>query len=681
MNSNVSQDVKQRILHLQKEIEQHNYSYYVMDDPIISDGEYDLMLRELLQLEADHPQFVTPQSPTQRVGSTPLEAFDSVAHLEPMLSLSNVFTQQELDAFLARIHQRLPKGVNAGFVCEPKFDGLAINLLYLDGVLERASTRGDGRVGEDVTENVRTIRTVPLSLRGNDLPSVLEVRGEVVMPIVGFEQLNRSVLEKGGKVFANPRNAAAGSLRQLDPRVTSTRPLAFFAYSLGSLEGFAALDNHWDTMLQLKRWGFPVSTNIDRCDNIEAIMSYYHSILAKRDSLPYEIDGVVYKVNDFELQSQLGFISRAPRFAVAHKFPAQESTTKVLAVEFQVGRTGAVTPVARLQPVSVGGVTVSNASLHNFEELERKDIRVGDTVIVRRAGDVIPEVVKAVLTKRPATAIKVIMPIQCPVCLSDVIKPTGEAVARCVGGLGCPAQLREAIKHFVSKRAMNIDGMGDKIVAMLIEHNLINNVAGIYSLTEDDLMALPRMGEKSASNLLAAISASKQTTLPRFLYALGIREVGEAVALNIAESLSSLDSIMAASEDHYCSINEVGPVIAQRITAFFSDAHNQRLVDQLLQAGISWPQVQSHDKHAALNGKVVVLTGTLQKMSRDEAKALLRLHGAKVSSTVSKKTDWLIAGEKAGSKLQKARDLQVCILSEDEWLSMLPDRSRDAGSS
>lgn len=670
----MSDVIKQRIGVLIQQIEEHNYHYYVRDNPVIADVEYDKLMQELIKLENQYPELSIKNSPTKRVGAAPLEYFEPATHRVPMLSLGNVFSADELDAFVKRTKSKDQFSQSIQFVCEPKLDGLAISLLYEDGRLVRAATRGDGKTGEDVTANVRTIRQVPLRLRGDNTPKRLEVRGEIFMPIAGFESLNANAYSRGEKRFANPRNAAAGSIRQLDSAVTAKRPLAFYAYAVGELsDDSPSVNTHFDMLSLLTSWGFPISSEIELKDE-SRLMDYYSTILQKRLSLPFEIDGVVYKVNDFKLQKELGFVSRAPRWAVAHKFPAQERTTQVLDIEFQVGRTGAVTPVARLDPVEVGGVTVSNATLHNFDELERKDVRIHDTVVVRRAGDVIPEIVKVIFEKRDdAKVLRVNMPEHCPVCGSTITKSNDEAVARCTGGMSCKAQLLESIRHFVSRRAMNIDGLGQKIVEQLVENNLVSSVADLYSLRRDDLLALPRFATKSVDNLLASIEHSKQTTMARFIYALGIREVGEAMSHQLSIAFNHIDELISATEADLLDINEVGPIVAGRITHFFEQAYNRDIINQLLNAGVHWPDASNVKVKSVFNGLKVVLTGTLQSVSRDSAKNQLRTLGASVSGSVSKKTDLLIAGENAGSKLEKAQSLGVKVLTEAEWLTMMEE--------
>ncbi|MGD8912461.1 MAG: NAD-dependent DNA ligase LigA, partial [Candidatus Thiodiazotropha sp.] len=583
-----------------------------------------------------------------------------------MLSLDNAFGEEEMGEFERRIRDRLKLDVDQAirYLAEPKLDGLAVNLRYQQGRLVQAATRGDGSRGEDVTSNVRTIKAIPLSLQGDDWPEVLEVRGEVFMPHEGFEALNKRAREKGEKGFVNPRNAAAGSLRQLDPRLTAQRPLSFYTYGLGEVVPAPIADEQSTSIRRLRQWGLPISPLHEVVTGMEGCIDYFQRILRQRDTLPYDIDGVVFKVDDLQLQQQLGFVSRAPRWAIAYKFPAQEEMTQVETIEFQVGRTGAVTPVARLSPVFVGGVTVSNATLHNMDEVMRKDVRPGDTVIVRRAGDVIPEVVSVVMDRRQDNAQSVIMPTTCPVCAADIIKPEGEAVARCSGGLYCPAQRKEALKHFASRKAMDIEGLGDKLVDQLVEQALVDTPADLFRLTLEQLSALERMAEKSAQNLLQALEKSKSTTLGRFLFALGIREVGEATAQSLANQFATLDAIEQADEETLQETPDVGPIVAARIYSFFRQSHNREVIEQLLEAGIHWPAIEAQTAdYQPLSGKTVVITGTLSK-PRDEIKQVLQRLGAKVTGSVSKKTDYLLAGDAAGSKLTKAEKLGVAILDE-----------------
>ncbi len=656
---------------LREKINEHNYRYHVLDDPTISDAEYDQLFQKLQQLEKQYPKLITSDSPTQRVGSKPLKEFAEAQHSIPMLSLENGFTDEDALAFDQRVHERLDITGPIEYVCEPKMDGLAVSIRYEKGVLVLASTRGDGSVGEDITENVRTIKSVPLHLREKDYPKVFEVRGEIYMPIKGFAALNARAMEKGEKVFANPRNAAAGSVRQLDPQITATRPLAIFCYGVGVIEGSKHVKSHSEILAEIKTWGLPVNPEIKVVQGIEACLVFHKRLGEKRDKLPYEIDGVVYKVNKLDDQERLGFVSRAPRWALAHKFPAEEVNTKIEAVEFQVGRTGALTPVARLKPVSVGGVTVSNATLHNMDEVQRKDIRIGDTVIVHRAGDVIPEVVAVVKHERPNDAKIIHLPTHCPVCHSKVEHIEGEAIARCTAGLFCAAQRKEAIKHFASRRAMDVEGLGEKLIDQLVDTHQISNVADLYSLTLDPLANLERMAEKSAQNILDALEKSKKTTLSRFLYALGIREVGEATAKNLAHQFGDVAPLFSATEEELQLVPDVGPVVAKHIVAFFSEKHNRDVINKLVQAGIHWEKIKKEYRTLPLVGKTFVLTGTLQHFTREEAKEKLENLGAKVAGSVSAKTSYVVAGEDAGSKLKKAQQLGIEILDEKAFLDFL----------
>ncbi|MDH5710309.1 MAG: NAD-dependent DNA ligase LigA [Gammaproteobacteria bacterium] len=668
----VTDKVQFEIDNLRKRLRHHSYLYYVLDDPEISDSQYDRLYRELQELERTYPELVTHDSPTQRVGAEPLKSFTQVQHRIPMLSLDNVFSEEDLQAFYKRIQDRLNSDMSIEFAVEPKLDGLAISIVYEKGELVQAATRGDGTTGEDVTLNVRTVQSVPLRLMGDDYPEILEIRGEVFMPKAGFEKLNRQAREKGEKTFVNPRNAAAGSLRQLDPEITAQRPLAMYCYGAGVVEGFDLPSTHSAIVQQIKAWGFPVCKESKVVEGVSGCVDFYNDILQRRDQLAYDIDGVVYKVNQISLQKELGFVARAPRWAIAHKFPAQEEVTKILDVDFQVGRTGALTPVARLEPVFVGGVTVSNATLHNMDEVKRKDIHIGDQVIVRRAGDVIPEVVRVVSSARGQDVNPIVLPKQCPVCGSDVEQTEGEAVARCSGGLFCKAQRTEAIKHYASRKAMDIDGLGDKLVEQLVEAGLIDTVADIYRLEIESVAALDRMGEKSASNLIAAINASKQPTLARFIYALGIREVGEATAANLANDFTSLEALQGASEEHLQEVPDVGPVVAQHVVHFFSQQHNLDVIKQLLDAGISFKQrAVTASSNEKVKGKTFVITGTLHSMTRDQAKEKLIEAGAKVAGSISAKTDFLLAGEKAGSKLTKAESLGIKVINEQQLTELL----------
>lgn len=665
--------IQQRIIQLQQEIAEHNYHYYVLDTPIVPDSEYDRLFRELQSLETQYPEFVTSDSPTKRVGSAPLSAFASVQHDIPMLSLSNAFDEDEVTAFVKRIQERLGNNdTPLEFNCEPKLDGLAVSLHYQNGQLVRAATRGDGFSGEDVTANIRTIKSVPLHLRGNDYPEFIEVRGEVYIPKADFNALNALAEKKGEKIFVNPRNAAAGSIRQLDPRLTAQRPLAIFFYGVGKIVGGILPTKQNNILEKLNQWGLRTSPETQVVVGVKGCLHYYQQILAKRPRLAYEIDGVVYKVNAINLQESLGFIARAPRWALAHKFPAQEDLTQLIGVEFQVGRTGALTPVARLNPVFVGGATVSNATLHNMDEVIRKDVRIGDTVIIRRAGDVIPEIVSVILEKRPANAQAITLPSHCPVCGSAVIKLADQAVARCTGGLHCSAQLKEGIKHFASRRAMDIEGLGDKLVEQLVDENLIHSVADLYCLQQKVLANLDRMGEKSAENLITALEKSKTTTLPRFLYALGIRDVGEATAQSLAYYFHTIEAIMAADEETLQQVPDVGPVVAYHVMIFFRQKYNLDIIQRLRELGVHWPVLKAKiQTSSGLTDKHFVLTGTMQKMTREEATERLKQLGAKVSNSLSKKTDYLVVGENPGSKLAKAESLGTKTLTEDEFLALL----------
>lgn len=659
---------------LRTEIQEHNYRYYVLNEPSIPDEDYDRLFARLEALEKEYPELINPNSPTQRVGASPQTEFSQVQHEIPMLSLANAFSQEDIIAFAERIEQRLDIKKEIEFHCEPKMDGVAVSVIYEKGELVQASTRGDGFSGEDVTANVRTIKAIPLQLQGEKFPDLLEVRGEVYMSKIGFEKLNKKALARNEKIFVNPRNAAAGSLRQLNPKITAERPLLFYAYSLGKFSGLSPKGQE-DILQMLKNFGIPVNPECELVQGIQACWNYYEKIQSKRDQLSYEIDGVVYKVNSLDLQEKLGFVSRSPRWALAHKFPAQEKATLVKAIEFQVGRTGALTPVARLEPIFVGGATVSNATLHNFDELYRKDIRVGDTVIVRRAGDVIPEIARYIPEKRPKGTCPVEMPRQCPICHSEVIKPEGEAVARCMGGLYCRAQIVESIKHFVSRRAMDIEGLGEKIVDLLVEEKLINEVSDIYRLEEATLAGLPRLGEKSSANLVNSIEASKKTTLARFLYALGIRGVGEATALSLTQHFRTLEKLMEADAKALEEVSDIGPIISANILGFFHQQHNRKLIQNLQQLGVYWPKLDEKRLPSSIfSGKTVVLTGTLAALTRDEAKEKLQNLGAKVSASVSAKTDFLIAGDSAGSKYDKAQALGVRILTEEEFLTLLQNQ-------
>jgi DNA ligase (NAD+) len=662
---------------LRRRIEAHNYAYHVLDSPTVPDVEYDRLMRRLQEIESAHPELVTADSPTQRVGAARLEAFREVRHARPMLSLDNVFDDAELEAFDKRVRERLGDAdiaVDAvTYWAEPKLDGAAISLRYEHGDLVFGATRGDGTTGEDVTHNVRTIRSIPLRLRGATPPALLEVRGEVFMPRAGFLEFNKRALERGEKTFVNPRNAAAGSLRQLDPRLAAARPLDAFFYALGEVsDGVLAGAKEQSAIVDLLRdFGLRTCPEAARVDGVTGCLQYYGEIGSQRSSLPYDIDGVVYKVNRLDWQRELGFVSRAPRWAIAHKFPAQEELTIVRGVEFQVGRTGALTPVARLEPVFVGGVTVSNATLHNMDEVERKDVRIGDTVIVRRAGDVIPEIVAVVLDRRPADAHVVELPAKCPICGSDVERGEDEAIARCIGGLVCAAQRKEAIRHFASRRALNIEGFGEKLVDQLVDKALVETPADLYRLTVEQLADLERLGEKSAQKLASAVEKSKETTYARFLYGLGIGNVGEATALALANEFGTLEDLLAADEERLQQVPDIGPIVAKAIRAFLHEPHNVAVIQALLAAGIRWPKAPPKSRDLPLRGKTFVITGSLQTMTRDEAKARLQALGAKVSGSVSKKTTALIVGSEPGSKLQNAQALNVDIWSEDQLRSAL----------
>lgn len=658
---------KAKIESLRKEITDHNYRYYVLDDPIIPDAEYDRLMRELQSLEEHYPQFVQPDSPTQRVGAEPLAAFGQVIHAVPMLSLDNAFADAELLDFDQRVRNRLEIEAEVEYAAEPKLDGLAVSIRYEKGRLTTGATRGDGVRGEDITHNIRTIASIPLRLRGKNLPEVLDVRGEVFMPKTGFAELNRRISAEGGKPFVNPRNAAAGSLRQLDPSITAQRPLDIFFYGVGYAEGWQLPDTHADVLARLRDFGLRVCSEARVVRGVSGCVEYYAELGRRRGELAYEIDGVVYKVNRLDWQEQLGFVSRAPRWAIAHKFPAEEEITVVRDVNWQVGRTGAVTPVARLEPVFVGGVTVSNATLHNFDELRRKDVRVGDTVIVRRAGDVIPEVVSVVMERRPADSSVVALPEHCPVCGSDVVREEGEAVARCVGGLVCPAQRKEALKHFASRKAMDIDGLGSKLIEQLVDDGLVSNAADIYRLDAEQISSLERMGDKSARNLVAALEKSKSVSLQRFIYSLGIRDVGEATAKGLANFFGDLQRIQDASIDDLQEVPDVGPIVAGHIHSFFSQPHNVDVVQKLFAQGVKPipPEKLTSDLQPLL-GTTIVITGTLESMSRQDAKAMLEKAGAKVTSSVSKKTTMVLVGKDPGSKAEKAQKLGIRIVTETE---------------
>ena len=668
--------IEEQIHQLRTQLRHHEYQYHVLDAPEVPDAEYDRLMRELRELETAYPDLVTADSPTQRVGAAPLSEFGQVKHQVPMLSLDNVFDEESYLAFYKRVQDRLKTAEPLTFCCELKLDGLAVSLLYENGELVQAATRGDGTTGENITANVRTIRAIPLRLHGDNIPARLEVRGEVFMPQPGFEAMNEEARRTGGKVFANPRNAAAGSLRQLDPRITAKRPLTFLCYGIGVLDGGELPRSHYERLQQLKAWGLPVSDRVRVCTGSDEVVAFYRQVEADRPALGFDIDGVVVKIDSLDIQETLGFVARAPRWATAFKFPAQEQITLVKDVEFQVGRTGAITPVARLEPVLVAGVMVSNATLHNADEIERLGLRIGDTVIVRRAGDVIPQVVGVVMEERPENAREVVFPAHCPVCHSDVERVEGEAVARCTGGLICGAQRKEALKHFVSRRALDVDGMGDKIIDQLVEKEYVKNPADLFRLTAGKLTGLDRMGPKSAQNVVSALEKAKETTLARFLYALGIREVGEATASNLAAHYGSVEALKAADIESLKTVPDVGDVVAKHVVNFLSEEHNQQVINELLspEINIHWPEVQvivPEEIDSPFAGKTVVLTGSLSILSRDEAKDRLTALGAKVSGSVSKKTDLVIAGEASGSKLAKAQELGIAVIDEAEMIRLL----------
>ncbi|WP_419243632.1 NAD-dependent DNA ligase LigA [Photobacterium leiognathi subsp. mandapamensis] len=669
----MSIDLQQELFTLREQLDYHGHRYYVEDNPEIPDAEYDRMMQQLLKIEADHPEWVTVGSPSQRVGGTALEGFTQVKHEIAMLSLDNAFNDDDLRAFQKRLQDRLRSGSELSYCCEPKLDGLAVSLMYENGVLVQAATRGDGATGENITHNVRTIRAIPLKLQGTDWPARLEVRGEVFMPKKGFEALNEKALKKGEKTFANPRNAAAGSLRQLDPKITATRPLSFYAYAVGVVEGHELAETQYERLCQLKAWGLPMCPEIRKVDSIEEVIAYHQSIGEKRQLLGYEIDGVVIKIDDIDTQQQLGFVARAPRWAIAYKFPAQEEMTVLNNVEFQVGRTGAITPVAKLEPVFVGGVTVSNATLHNADEVDRLGVMIGDTVIIRRAGDVIPQIASVVESRRPESAQAIVFPSECPVCQSKIERIEGEAVARCTGGLFCQAQRKEALKHFVSRKALDVDGCGEKVIEQLVDREMVATPADLFKFSAGEVTVLERMGPKSAQKLVDALKASKLTTLPRFIYSLGIREVGEATAANLANYFETLEAISQATKEQLIEVPDVGDVVAAHIFNFFREEHNMAVVKDLQEVGIHWPEIEKPEEgiELPLEGKTVVLTGSLSQLTRSDAKAALQKLGAKVTGSVSKKTDLLVAGEAAGSKLAKAQELDIEIWDEQKLVDLM----------
>lgn len=662
----------EEISQLRADLDDANYRYYVLDEPTLTDADYDRKLQRLKQLEGEHPELISPDSPTQRVGAAPAEGFPEVAHAIPMLSLDNAFSRDDIVAFAERVAERLEcQAEEIEFSCEPKLDGAAVSLVYEQGVLVSGATRGDGRTGEGITSNLRTLRSVPLKLMGKSVPELLEVRGEVIMRHSGFEALNERAREEGSKVFANPRNAAAGSLRQLDPRITATRPLEFHAYQAARLEPDLGDATHSALMARLSTLGFRTSAELTTMYGPDAVADYCEQLGAKRDQLGYDIDGVVIKVNDLRHQRELGFVARAPRWAVAFKFPAQEEVTTLNDVEFQVGRTGAITPVARLAPVTVAGVTVSNATLHNADEITRLGVMIGDTVAIRRAGDVIPQVVRVDEEKRPADARAITFPDHCPVCGSDIERLEGEAVARCSGGLYCAAQRKEALKHFASRKALDIDGLGEKLIEQLVDQEWVKTPADLFHLSVEQLKSLPRMGEKSATNLVNALEKAKQTTLARFIYALGIREVGEATAANVANHFGTLQALQDADQAALEAVNDVGPIVAKHIHTFFRQPHNLETLQALIEAGITWQESEVTQGPTPLEGQTWVLTGAMESMTRDEGKARLQALGAKVAGSVSKKTTCLVAGEAAGSKLTKAEQLGVEVIDEATFIERL----------
>ncbi len=660
-----------RVAELKETLERYNYRYHALDDPEVPDAEYDRLLLELRSIESEHPELLTPDSPTQRVGAAPVAAFGAVKHRLAMLSLDNAFSEEDVRSFDRRIRERLGQAGPMRYSAEPKMDGLAISARYESGSFVQGATRGDGETGEDITQNLRTIKALPLKLRADLPPRVLEVRGEVFMPLSGFKRFNEEAVARGEKSFVNPRNAAAGSLRQLDPRMTAARPLDLFIYGLGIVEGGELPASHSATLKALRHWGFKICPQSRVVDGVEGCLDYYREMGALRPKLPYQIDGVVYKVDDLGLQRQMGFVARAPRWAVAHKFPAEEALTTIRGIEFQVGRTGALTPVARLEPVFVGGVTVSNATLHNMDELTRKDVRVGDTVVIRRAGDVIPEVARVLTERRVAGATLVALPKACPVCGYPVVREADQAVARCMGGRACPAQRKEEIKHFASRRAMDIQGLGDKLVEQLVDRDWVRTPADLFDLRVEQLATLERMGDKSAQKLQSAILAALHTSLPRFLYALGIRDVGEATALALARQFGEFAALRGAPADEIQRVPDVGPVVAKNVAAYFQDPENRAIVDRLLAAGVTWPAPPPVESHGELGGKTFVLTGTLQALTREAAEEAIVALGGKVSGSVSKKTHYVVAGADAGSKLKKAAELGIPVLDEAAFVKML----------
>lgn len=666
-----SDEISRELQRLRTEIDEHNYRYYILDQPTIPDAEFDRLFQRLQTLESQHPELITPDSPTQRVGEKPLAMFGQIQHVTPMLSLANAFDDDEVLAFAKRARERLGIDQEIDYCCEPKFDGVAVNLTYTNGLFKHGATRGDGYVGEDISANLRTIPSIPLRLRGNNFPKLIEIRGEVLISKKGFIELNKQ--SAGERVFANPRNAAAGSLRQLDPHITASRPLEFYCYGIGNIQNGELANRHSKILELLGNWGFRISKKVRVVTGINNCLAYYREIAQERNELPFEMDGIVYKIDRLDFQETLGFVSRAPRWAVAHKFPSQEELTVVNSIIFTVGRTGAVTPLARVQPVFVGGATVSNATLHNIDEIRRKDVRVGDTVIIRRAGDVIPEIVSVVKNRRLKNAKLIDLPKQCPVCGSEVIKPEGEAIARCIGGLFCSAQRKESIRHFASRNALDIRGFGYMLIDKLVEEGLIKNVADIYDLTHEQLAALDRMGDKSAANLTRAIEKSKKTTLPKFLYALGIPQVGESTAYTLAQHFHTLEKVMTADEETLQAVSDIGPVVSAQIAKFFHQPHNQEIITKLKKHGLHWPEIVLSPKDQSLVGKTFVLTGTLASMTREQAKQRLQDLGATVTASVSQKTSYVVVGSEPGSKLVDAERLKVKTMIEQEFLDFLKE--------
>ena len=664
-------DIQERVARLRETVNRHNYLYHTLDTPEVSDAEFDRLFHELKALESDYPDLVADDSPTQRVGSQPLDSFDQVVHEMPMLSLDNAFGEEDMHDFNRRVLARLGSNDDVAYACEPKIDGVAVSLLYDDGRLVRGATRGDGTTGEDITSNVRTIDSIPLTLMGTGYPQRLEVRGEIYFSLSGFEQMNNDALARGQKIFANPRNAAAGTLRQLDPRETAQRPLTMFAYSIGFVAGGEMPATHTEILARLGEWGLRINPLVESVTGVEACIDYYDAMMARRAALDYEIDGVVFKVDAIEEQNRLGMLTRTPRWSIAHKFPAEEGTTVLEDVEFQVGRTGAVTPVARLRPVKVGGVTISNATLHNMDEVGRLALKIGDTVVIQRAGDVIPKVAAVLIEHRPDSAKDIVLPKSCPACGSEVLQPEGEVLARCIGGLECSAQRKESIRHFASRLALDIEGLGEKLVNQLVDEGLITSPADLYKLTAASLVELERMAPKSANNLLAALERSKRTTLPRFIYALGIQEVGESTANSLAMHFKDIDALRTAEEETLQQVADVGPIVAGKIARFFAQDVNNRVIDELLASGVDWEKMASQTDSQVLAGQTYVLTGTMSTLTRNEAKARLQALGAKVSGSVSSKTTAVVAGDAAGSKLTKAQSLNIPVMTEADLVELL----------